>query len=121
MGCCCRIQSEQLVGNLFHYLCKSDIKITKDLLDEFYAYLQERFYTYVVTTDISNSQLEYLAEKYPTLFVYHDSDKDGVYLSSTGNRPSLDYFNACYSFANASYLSRLTKSFISDKLKVEVD
>lgn len=106
--CCCRINTDVLLANLFSKF-PGNLMVSLADLQVYLAYLSERFPTYVVS-DCSLKAMRECVEAYPEL--YRAVERDGSFLIARGAlSPKASYFNSQYPASIARYIGSLTDGF----------
>lgn len=107
--CCTRINTEDLLANLFAKTETSEYSLST--LQGYFTFLTEHFPLYVAS-DFSEQAVRKCAEKYPMLYQIRDQEGDLVVCSGE-QTPNLAFFNRALPSAVSEYLGRTTSSFLT--------
>ncbi len=109
--CCCRINTEVLMANLFAKSAKS-ATYTLDNLRGYLKFLSKGIPIYL-STNFSNKAVWDCVESYPDLYQISNNE-DGTIVIRSGNKlPNLEFFNAAYPANMSEYIKEVTSVYVN--------
>ncbi len=110
--CCCRIDTEVLMANLFAKSADT-AAYTVDNLKCYVQFLAKEIPTYL-STNFSKTAVCNCVERYPNLYQM-SSMEDGTIVIRSGNEfPNLEYFNAAYPSNMSEYIKKVTSVYVAN-------
>ncbi len=110
--CCCRINTEVLMANLFAESAKS-ATYTVDNLKCYLQFLSKGIPTYL-STNFSKKAVCDCVERYPKLYQISNKEDGTIIIRSGSEFPNLEYFNAAYPTNMSEYIKKVTSVYVAN-------
>lgn len=111
--CCCRIDTDVLMANLFAESADNDVRYTMENMGDYLNFLSQKIPIYL-STNFSEETVFKCAQRFPKLYKFSKDENGTIIVESGNSRPNLEYFNASYSANVSDYIKKITRVYIDD-------
>lgn len=109
--CCCEVNTDVLLANLFAKKKNGD-GVTLNVLKDYLNFLSQWIPIYV-TSNLCKEEIIICAEHYKELYELRDENGE-IKIFPGKTSPKLSYFNNCYNKSIGEYIERLTDLFLNN-------
>lgn len=110
--CCCRINTEVLLANLFAKSEKS-ATYTLDNLKDYLKFLAKGMPIYL-STNFSKKEVLDCVEIYSDLYRISKKEGETIIIHSGNEFPNLEFFNAAYPASMSEYIKKVTSAYVKN-------